>query len=101
MDIKNLLIGMVASFVTRQVQKFADDLDISKVKADLDVRVRALVPGDFLDEEACNLTNQATDIVYGFIKGDTDDRCVKLMVEGKYAEAMALALAYAKAQLGV
>lgn len=101
MNLKNMLVAMAVSFVTRQVQKFADTVDVTKVKADLDLRIRALVPGEFFDDEACNIVNRAVDIALGFIKGDVDDRCAKLMAEGKFQEALELAIDYVKGQLGL
>jgi hypothetical protein len=66
------LIGMVVAFVLRQVAKFRDTIDWAKVKADLDARVTALVPGVFFDSEAVALVNALLDRIV-MVLGDTAD----------------------------
>ena len=66
------LIGMVISFVLRQVAKFKSQIEWAKVKADLELRVRALVPGEFFDSEAVALCNVVVDGVVAVLSAQAD-----------------------------
>ena len=66
------LVGMVISFVLRQVAKFKSQINWTQVKADLEVRVRALVPGDFFDGEAVALCNVVIDGVVSVLSAQAD-----------------------------
>lgn len=95
------IVDMAVSFALRQVQKFADKTDWSKVKADLAVRVRDLVPGEFFDTEAAAASNAAIELVEKFLKGDTDEKVVKLIVAGKLKEAGAELVTFVRNELGL
>lgn len=51
------LIGIVISFILRQLDKFKTTIDWTKVKVDAEARVRALVPGTWFDQEAVDVCN--------------------------------------------
>ncbi len=55
------LASIVISFVLRQVAKFKKDTDWAKVKADLETRVKDLVPGTWFDAEASALVDLLMD----------------------------------------
>lgn len=55
------LINIVISFVLRQLARFKGDIDWAKVRADMNARVAALVPGSWFDDEACYLANALLD----------------------------------------
>ncbi len=61
--IERIVIGIVISFILRQLQKFNTTIDWVKVKADLDERVAAVVPGTWFDEEAVKAVNTVVDAV--------------------------------------
>lgn len=46
------IVSIVISFVLRQVAKFKESTDWVKVRADLETRVKDLVPGSWFDSEA-------------------------------------------------
>lgn len=50
--IERWIVSIVISFVLRQVAKFKDQTDWAKVRADLETRVKDLVPGTWFDAEA-------------------------------------------------
>jgi hypothetical protein len=50
--ILRLVIPLVISLVLRQLEKFGEAIDWSKVKADVEPRVRKIVPGTILDDAA-------------------------------------------------
>lgn len=49
------VLGLVVSFVVRQVAKLEDSIDWAGLKAKLDARVRVLIPGTWFDDEAAAL----------------------------------------------
>ena len=59
--VERWLINIVISFVLRQLARFKGDIDWAKVRADMNVRVAALVPGTWFDNEACYVANALLD----------------------------------------
>lgn len=57
------LVGAAISFVLRQLKKFGKETDWDTVKDDLGARVTDLVPGEFFDDEAVNISNAFVDAV--------------------------------------
>ncbi len=47
-----MIMNMVISFVLKQLMKFKDGIDFKKVTADIDAKVRDVVPGTWFDDEA-------------------------------------------------
>jgi len=96
------LIDMAITFIIRQVDKFAEQVDWTKVKADLDTRVRDLIPGDFVDEFAVAILNKTVDIVSVLLKDEEMmTKLVALLREKKYAEAALSLRQFVKDQLGM
>ncbi len=56
-----IVMGMVISFVLRQIEKFGKATDWVMLKSEADVAVRAFVPGTWFDDEAVLLVNGAID----------------------------------------
>lgn len=67
-----IVLNMVIGFVLRQLAKFGRDVDWAKVKADAEVRVRALVPGTWFDDEAVTLVNAAIDACRVAVAAEAD-----------------------------
>jgi hypothetical protein len=51
------LVSMIISFVLRQLAKFKEHTDWAKVRADLETRVKDLVPGTWFDSDAAALAD--------------------------------------------
>jgi len=66
------LINMVIAFILRQLAKFGRDVDWEKVAADAEVRVRALVPGDWFDDEAVAIVHGAIAVVKKALAAEED-----------------------------
>jgi hypothetical protein len=66
------LIGIVISFILRQLAKFQSSLDWTKVKADAEARVRALVPGTWFDQEAADICKIVLDAAEKALSSTTD-----------------------------
>ncbi len=86
------IIGMVISFVLRQVAKFKHDIDWNKVKSDLDLRVRALVPGDWFDDEAVLAVNVVLDMVKSALSAQSDLEAILTLLAASDWQGAALAL---------
>lgn len=84
------LISIVISFVLRQLAKFKQDVDWGKVRADMDARIRALVPGSWFDNEAVALCNSVLDGVI-FVLGSSEsiETILRLLAESKWEDAAA------------
>ena len=74
-------LNLVIAFIMRQLAKFGQTIDWAKVKADLDERVRALVPGTWFDDEVVALVNMVL------------DRCAEVLAHGAAIEALLKLLA--------
>ncbi len=55
------LVSIVISFVLRQIAKFKDQTNWATVRADLETRVKDLVPGTWFDAEAVALVDLVMD----------------------------------------
>ena len=75
-------LNLVIGFVLRQVAKWQEGVDFSKVKADLDERVKALVPGAFFDDEAIYLVNNAIDVIAAILANTTELKVILDLVAG-------------------
>ena len=82
-------IGIVIAFIVRQIGKFGKTIDWTKVKADVDVRVRALVPGEWFDDEAVDLVNSVLDRAALVLTQEAAiEEVLKLAAAGKWSEAV-------------
>jgi methionyl-tRNA formyltransferase len=81
-------MGFVISFVLKQLEKFESKIDWEKVKADIDVRVRALVPGTWFDDEAVELANTVIDAIAKIMASSGQTKNIlSLVANKKYSEA--------------
>lgn len=51
----NIILKLVIGFILRQIAKFAESTDWTKIKADALARIADLIPGTFFDQAACDL----------------------------------------------
>jgi len=89
--IQKIVLNFVISFVLKQLEKFGDKTDWVKVKHDAELRVRALMPGTWFDDEAAYVIN----LVLAGVQDICDEKdglkkILKLVVDKKYAEAVVL-----------
>lgn len=96
--INQWLVTVVIAFVLRQLGKFQETIDWTKVKADLDQRTRDLVPGTWFDDEAVAVVDALLSKVQ-FVLSDTGDLTAILQKlaasdwTGAYSALKALVLA--------
>lgn len=89
--IQKIVISFVISFVIKQLEKFGDKVNWAKVKHDAELRVRALMPGNWFDDEAAYVVNLVLAGVQDLCEeGDQLKKILKLVAGKKYAEAVAL-----------
>lgn len=83
------IINIVVSFILRQLVKFQTTLDWAKVKADLAVRVAAIVPGKWFDAEAVALCNALVDGAASVMSNvNAIDNILRLAAIEKWPEAL-------------
>jgi hypothetical protein len=85
--------GMVIAFIVRQIGKFGTDTKWGLVKKDLDVRVAAVVPGAYWDDEAVQGANAIVDAVAAALQDAAD---LQMIAEKIVAKDWAGALAALK-----
>lgn len=84
-------ISMAISFVMRQLSKFLGSIDWSKVKVDLEQRVRDLVPGTWFDSEAVAVCMALVDAVAAILASQDElEQVLKLLADQKWQEAWAV-----------
>lgn len=84
----NVITSIVISFVLRQIEKFQKTIDWVKVKSDADIRVRALIPGTWLDDEASNAVAYMLDTLQVALSSKNDFNIIlKLLANKKYEDA--------------
>lgn len=82
------LITTVISFIIRQITSYTDEINWDLVRVDLKYRVTDLIPGDWLDEAACNLIDSVLDAAREGLKNSkTLDMILNLVAAGKYSQA--------------
>lgn len=88
---KSWALKMVIGFVLRQLEKFSENIDWQKVEADLDARVRKLIPGTWFDDEAVRIAHAALTVIKTVLgQGDNIKRLLDLLTARKYDEAVKL-----------
>jgi len=91
--IQKWLIETVITFGMRQIWKWRAGINWDLVKLDLAKRVRELVPGEWLDDAAVDLSNQLIDMIAAALMDQKDiEAMVKLLVAGKPDEALKMLL---------
>lgn len=89
--IQGIVINLVISFVLKQIEKFGDRTDWVKLKHDAELRVRALIPGTWFDDEAAYAVKAAIHALQSLL--DQTDRLkalLKLLAGQKYPDAVAM-----------
>lgn len=61
--IAQIIVSYAVTFILRQLEKFNESTDWAKVKADVEPRVRSLVPGSWFDDEAVAAVSAVVDAV--------------------------------------
>lgn len=74
------LINLVLGFAVRQIVKWGSGVDFVKIKADLEIRIRALIPGDWIDDEAVIFVNKALDVVASLMSESVIEKILQLAV---------------------
>jgi hypothetical protein len=88
------LIGLVVSFVLRQLAKFTDKIDWPTLKADWQARAADLIPGTFFDDEAKAITAVVVDGIQSVLSStSTWETILGLLGAGKTQEALDALLA--------
>lgn len=87
--VQQWIINIVVAFILRQLVKFGTATDWVKVKADLALRVAAVVPGKWFDAEAVALGNALVDGAHSVMSNVTAiDNILRLAASEKYGEAL-------------
>jgi hypothetical protein len=63
MPINQIILMIVRFFIERQLKKWGSSLDWSKVKTDLDTRIRQVVPGAAIDDAVSYLCATLVELV--------------------------------------
>jgi hypothetical protein len=85
--IKKVIVDLTVTFVIRQVAKYASAVDFEKIKADVEPRIRDLVPGEWMDDAVVDLMKVTVDALAEFVKEHLEE-ILTLLKEGKYSEAL-------------
>jgi hypothetical protein len=89
--VQRLVVSLVISFILRQVGKFKSDTDWRKIKADLDKRVRDLLPGTWLDDEGVLLCRSIVEVAQVVLSSDDKlQRVLELIADSKWDAAFAV-----------
>lgn len=79
------LVPIAIKFAMRQARKFGASLDLAKVRADLETRVKDLVPGEMWDEAATKLADKLFQIIAGFLTTDILEKLAEEAFEKDYS----------------
>jgi len=83
------LIELVVGFCVRQIVKFgAENVDWTKVHADVDVRINKLIPGEVFDPFACALAGRIVDLCQNLCLDPVAIADIKAAVESKKISAI-------------
>jgi len=85
----NLIVGFVLSFIMRQLEKWRNNIDWALVRVDVEARVRALVPGTWMDDQAVAFVMSIIDAAESALSATADiERILKLAADQKWQEAL-------------
>ena len=94
------LATMAITFAVRQLAKFGENTVWDKVKADADVRIRDLVPGEFFDEFAVAFLRKVLDLGKDMmVDKDNMARLLTMIAEGKLNEAINFMMSWIRQHL--
>lgn len=83
------LIQAAIAFVLRQLTKWGQSIDWVKIKIDLELRVKQLLPGEMFDDEAVKIAFAVVDLFAGILADAAAiEKIVNLVMAGKMAEAL-------------
>jgi len=85
--IKKVIVDLTVTFIIRQLAKYASAVDFGKIKADVEPRIRDLVPGEWMDDAVVDLMKVTVDALAEFVKEHLEE-ILTLLKEGKYSEAL-------------
>lgn len=84
-----LILSIALSFISKAISKWGHATDWSKVKSDLDARVRKLIPGELIDDEVVFVLNKVIDVAAGLLSSkESLDKIIGFVKEKKFAEAI-------------
>lgn len=95
----NFLIPLAVNFAVRQVVKFGEKLDMVKLRADFETRVKDLIPGSAWDAAAVELADKVFNIFGNLFTSEVLAQTTQDLVDGKFAEALAHVEAYVLAEI--
>lgn len=83
------IVNIVILFVLRQLARFREEFDWTKAEADLDARVRQLVPGTWFDDEAAAVARAAFEALHGAIAApDVFGSLLQALAAGRWNDAL-------------
>jgi hypothetical protein len=85
----NFLVAIAVNFAIRQTEKFGQSLDMVKLRADFETRVRDLVPGAIWDDAAVALADKIFNVFAELFTSEILASVVEDLLDKKYAESFA------------
>lgn len=93
--LESMLKQMFLSFFLRQLAKFGENLDKAKLRADLDERVRKLIPGEVFDDAMSEFAIRILDCLFALLSLENEAiKIIELLNQKKYEEALTYLVNY-------
>lgn len=92
MIIDRIVWNIVSAFVLRQIEKFNHSIDWPKLKADVEERVRKVVPGTWFDDEAIAAVSVILETIENALKNAEAFQKILDLLQGQKYEAALMAL---------
>lgn len=93
--IESMVKQMLLSFFLRQLAKFGEALDKAQLRADLDARIRKLIPGELFDDAMSEFAIRVLDCVFAIMSLEQEAvKVIELVEQKKYEEALTYLVNY-------
>lgn len=84
---RNIIIRFAIGFIMRQLSRWKENIDWAKVRADLEDRVRSIVPS-WIADEAVRWAMVLVDVVEAVLQAQSDiQEILNLLAQSKFDEA--------------
>jgi hypothetical protein len=96
----DFILRLVLTFVVRQLAKFQQTIKWDLVKADVEKRIRDLIPGDWFDDYAVVVAFIAIDTVADMMDDEAEwTALITLLSQKKFTEALDMLLKWVKTKV--
>lgn len=79
----NTVLAILIPFIIKQIDKFGHETDWAKIKADANLKIKEIVPGEMFDNVVCELVDKVVDSTAAFLQDEVEMKKIVGMCQNK------------------